>query len=414
MTAPPSLPAPPARPFRRRLAVCLVVAAVLGLAGGLGVFWPRPARIAAPDPDLADADPEVAERIAQARGAVLAAPGSGPAWGRLGMVLRAHDFGEEANVCFAEAERLDPNEPRWPYLRGLTLVLTDPRAGIPCLERAVQRGAEGPAPRLRLVEVLLEQGRLDEAEHHLKALLARAPHHPRTHLGLARVAFARGHWTEGLHHLEACGEDVHARQLAHTLRAAALHRLGQAERAADELRRAREAPEDVPWPDPFVQEVEGLQVGLRTRLAEADALARQGRAGEAIGLLEEVVRDHPDHGPAWLALGGALLRAGQPQRAERALAQAVRVTPEAVEAWFQLGVARFFLGDRRFAAEAFREVVRLKPDHTLGHFNLGVCLKELGDRAGARRHLRTALACQPDYEPARKSLRELSEGEDRK
>src|SRR5262249_42265670 len=176
----------------------------------------------------------------------------------------------------------------------------------------------------------------------------------------------------------------------------------------------REAPEDVPWPDPFVQEVEGLQVGLRTRLAEADALARQGRAGEAIGLLEEVVRDHPDHGPAWLALGGALLRAGQPQRAERALAQAVRVTPEAVEAWFQLGGARFFLGDRRFAAEAFREAGRLEPGHTLGPLNLGVCLKERGARAGARRHLRTALACQPDYEPARKSLRELSEGEDRK
>jgi tetratricopeptide (TPR) repeat protein len=390
------------------------VAGGLALAGGLWVYWPRPGHIDPPNPDLADADPEVAERIAQARREVLAAPDSGPAWGRLGMVLRAHDFGEEANVCFAEAERLDPKDLRWPYLRGLTLVLTDPQAGIPCLERAVQRGEEEPAPRLRLVEVLLEQGRLDEAEHHLKAVLARAPHHPRTHLGLARLAFARTQWTQGLHHLEACGEDVHARKLAHTLRAEAFHRLGQAGRAAEELRLAREAPGDVPWPDPFVQEVEGLQVGLRTRLADADALAHEGRLGEAIALLEQVVRNHPDHGPAWLALGWTLFQARQPQRAERALAQAVRVTPEAVEAWFQLGVARFFLDDRRSAAEAFRMVVRLKPDHTLGHFNLGVCLKELGDRAGARRHLRSALACQPDYEPAQKALRELSEGENRK
>jgi Flp pilus assembly protein TadD len=148
---------------------------------------------------------------------------------------------------------------------------------------------------------------------------------------------------------------------------------------------------------------------VRARLARADALARRGRVGEAVGLLEEVVRDRPGDAEAWLALGQTLLlKAREPAGAERALAEAVSLAPEGVEAWFHLGVARSFLGNPRGAAGAFGEVVRLKPDHTLGHYNLGLCLKELGDRPGAERHLRRALDCQPDHEPARKALRELA------
>src|SRR5579859_5972390 len=83
---------------------------------GLWLWWARTPRPEPPRPDLSDADPQVVEAIEEARQAVLHAPRSASAWGRLGMVLRAHDFGEEANTCFAHAEQLDPNEPRWPYL----------------------------------------------------------------------------------------------------------------------------------------------------------------------------------------------------------------------------------------------------------------------------------------------------------
>ena len=46
--------------------------------------------------------------LAQARAAVQESPRSAAAWGRLGMVLAAHDFRAEANACLAQAERLDP------------------------------------------------------------------------------------------------------------------------------------------------------------------------------------------------------------------------------------------------------------------------------------------------------------------
>jgi tetratricopeptide (TPR) repeat protein len=380
---------------------------VLGLGSWL---WLRPREVppAPPEVDLAGADPEVVEVLTRARGRVAAGPRSGAAWGRLGQLLRAHGYGAEANTCLAEAERLDPTEPRWPYLRGLTLVLTDPGAGIPCLERAVSLcGDEPAAPCLRLAEVLLEQGRLDEAETHLRQALRRRPGDPRVHLEMARLALGRADWRGALDHLSACVEDPHARRLAHALRADAFSRLGEGERARDEGKQAAESPEDVPWPDPFVLEVEALQVGVRARLAAADALARRGRAGEAVALLEDVVRARPESGPAWLQLGQTLLELKDHGAAERAFAEAVGRVPDSVEGWFGRGCARFFLGRTREAAEDFRCAVRLKPDHALAHFNLGRCLERLDDAAGAAEEFRRALRCRPDYAPAREALRAL-------
>src|SRR5207245_1321901 len=111
-------------------------------------------------------------------------------------------------------------------------------------------------------------------ERHLRLALARAPGHARAELGMARLAFAREDWRSGLAHLENCA-GPHSRKLAHTLRAQAWHRLGESARAAKEMKMARQAPDDAPWPDPFVAEVERLQVGARVRLAQAEALLRQ-------------------------------------------------------------------------------------------------------------------------------------------
>src|SRR5215207_4362078 len=122
---------------RRRRAPALAAAGVVLIvsAAAAWYFWPR-ADVGPPTVDLAGADPDVARAVEEARAAVKEAPQSAEAWGRLGMVLRAHNFGDEANVCFERAEHLDAADPRWPYLRGVTVALTDRDAAIPLLERA--------------------------------------------------------------------------------------------------------------------------------------------------------------------------------------------------------------------------------------------------------------------------------------
>lgn len=407
-SAPPSNTGALTRSARRRLWIVTALA-LIGLGVALAVWW-RPRTPPAPEPprpDLTDVDPEVIESIAAAQERVRQQPQDGTAWGRLGMVFRAHDFGDEANRCFREAERLDPSEPRWPYLQGLTLVLTAPDAGIPCLERAVERAADTPlAPRLRLAEALLEHGRLDEAQTHLDRARRRAAGDPRVQLGLGRLAVQRGQWKNALEHLEYCLEDEHSRRLAQTLRAEALGRLGETQVARAAQQEAGRLPEDQAWPDPFVLEVLSLQCGLRFRLQRADELFTAQRPDEAIRLLEQTVTRYPQSAAARIKLGDFSRRTGQLDRAEYEFAEAVRLDAESAEGWFLLGCMQ--ARDRpREAADSFRRTIRLKPDHALAHFNLAHRLKEMGDRTGAIDEFRAALRCQPDYAPARQALEEV-------
>jgi tetratricopeptide (TPR) repeat protein len=412
MSGDPALPADTqalARPVRRHWVWIVAVTAVAGVAVGLAVWWwPRSApALEPPLPDLTDVDAEVVETIEAARERVQQQPRNGNTWGRLGMVFRAHDFGDEANRCFGEAERLDPGEPRWPYLQGLTLVMTAPDAGIPCLERAVERAGDVPlAPRLRLAEALLERGRLDDAQTHLIRARRRQPAEARVQLGLGRLAMLRGQWQTALEHLEYCLEDGHARKLAHALRAEALGRLGETEAARAAQQEAGRLPEDQAWPDPFVLEVLRLQCGLRFRLQQADDLFAAHRPDEAIDLLEQTMTRYPRSAATRLKLGEFSRKMGRLDRAEREFAETVRLDAESAEGWFLLGCMQ--ARDRpREAADSFRRTIRLKPDHTLAHFNLAHRLKQLGDRAGAADEFRAALRCQPDYAPARQELEEL-------
>ncbi len=361
-----------------------------------------------PVPDLAEVDPDVAEAITAARNKVRQQPSNGAVWGRLGMVFFAHDFQGEAERCFAQAERLDPADGRWPYLRGLSLILMNPDASIPCLERAAERcGDRVLVPRLRLAETLLNQGRLEEAEFHLEQARRIEPSNVRVQLGLGRLAVLRSQWRSALEYLDPCTNDVHAQRLAHRLRAEAWTRLGEPEKARAEQRRAVEAPKDHSWPDPFVEDVLRLQRGLPVRLQQAQNLFAQRQSHQAVQLLEETIQRYPRAASARLLLGEFWRHLGRDEQAEQAFAQAVEIDPDSPDAWFRLGCAQAARKRMREATESFRRAIDRKPDHADAHVNLGHCLQELGDAAGATDAFRAALRCRPDYERARQALREM-------
>jgi tetratricopeptide (TPR) repeat protein len=361
-----------------------------------------------PEPDLAEVDPEVAESIAAAQDKVRQQPSSGGAWGRLGMVLLAHDFHEEAQRSFAQAAHLDPADARWPYLRGLSLLLTEPNAGISCLLRAAELcGNEPLAPRLRLAETLLSQGQLDKAELSLEQARKIEPHNPRVQMGLGRLAALRGQWQKALEHLEPCTEDVHTRRLAHTLRAEAWTQLHETDKAREEQRQAAQAPEDQLWLDPYMEDVLNLRRGLSTRLQRAKDLLTHQRYQQAVQLLSETVQRYPQSAEARLLLGEVWRRSGRLEQAEQEFEDAVRIDSASVEGWFRLGCIQAARSQQAKAANSFRRAIRLKPDYADAHFNLGHRLKELGDASGAADAFRAALRCRPDHEPARQALREM-------
>jgi tetratricopeptide (TPR) repeat protein len=410
---------------RKRLVLVAALAGSLAVGAGVGAwFWFRPRFPDPPTVDLTGADPEAVEAITAARDELRHNPGSGSAWGHLGMVLQAHAFDAEASVCFREAERLDPDNPRWPYFQGLTYVMTDPARGIPFLERAVELcGDHPPGPRLWLAEVLIGQGQTDDAERQLRHVLRRQPDNSRTRLNLARLLADRREWQAALDLLGPCLWDPTTGVRAHQLRAEVYQGLGQPDKAEADLKEAREMPPDRAWQDPFVAEVNRLQRGLEVRLKEADQLKATGRYGEAVARLEETLKRYPRSAQAHEKLGKVWLAASESLReesalpqadkalveAERALSEAVRLDPESVEGWFSLGVVRFNRNNYEGAADPFRQVVRLKADHGLAHFNLGLCLRKLNDKKAAAAEFRAALRCRPDHAAAREALHELGE-----
>ncbi len=152
----------------------LAVAAVLAGAGWFGWRWyttPMP-----PDLPLERMDEAVAELMGTALAEVRRALRSGAAWSKLAMAAAENGYRDQALACLIQAERFDPEDPRWPYLHAQQLLLLGhPHEAFPLLRKALVCTAtreQQAAIRFRLALALIEDGCDDEAEQHLQALRA--------------------------------------------------------------------------------------------------------------------------------------------------------------------------------------------------------------------------------------------------
>jgi tetratricopeptide (TPR) repeat protein len=394
-----------------------LLAGAIAASGILAFVFLRPAAAprasseepAPPEIDPARLDPAVARALRSAREQVLQAPASAEAWGRLGMLLRGHALADtDTLACFAQAERLDPQQPRWPYFQGLTLANTDPAAAVAKFQRTVELCGDTPdAPRLLLAEMLQVLGRLDEAAEHFRRAIQKDSSNARAHLGLARVAYQRNTLSGARTHLEDALYSAQTRKAARLLLAEIEHRQGNAAAAARELDRANALPDDAPWPDPFRQEVGELHTGKQYTLAHADRLLKAGRTREALTVLRQATEDYPETDWVWLMLGRAYLDLKDPQAAEEPLRKAIGLSAEPADAQFYLGLALFFQQKYPEATESFGQATRLRPNFGMAYFNLGQCLRQQGNRRGAADAFRSAVRCKPDHLDAHIHLAEV-------
>lgn len=393
--------------MRRYALVALILLGAASVAALTWKLWPRTSLPQPPRINRSGIDPMVWRAIEAAQAEVEHAPQSARAWGRLGMVLLAHQFRNESVACLARAEQLDPNDVRWPYYQAMAVYRSDPETGIADLRRAVAAGTEHQEPRLLLADLLLQLGRLDEADTLFRAILSREPDNGRAHLGLAQVAFERDDLSLCLEQLRQAEDDPHTRRAAHTFLAEVQQRRGDRAAAQKALRDAQSLPDDDPWPDPLYKPVQEMVVGYLQVISRAAALLQHNQVEQAVDLLERAVKDYPDSSWACLLLGRAWIRLGNFTAAEKALHECVRRAPDSVEGHFYLGVVLSEQKDFAAAIAYFRKAAVLKPDHGLAWFNLGFCCKQQGDREGAREAFQKAIDCKPQFAPARINLGEL-------
>jgi tetratricopeptide (TPR) repeat protein len=359
-----------------------------------------------PAVDTAGREPEIAAAVEAARAKVRQQPRSGTAWGRLGLVLLAHDYEAEARVCLAEAQRLDPKDPRWTYLNGRLVEAADPEAALPLLRRAANVAGGESAPRLHLAETLLGLGHIDEAAAEFRRVLDDQPDNPRAHLGLGRVAYQQGDLDASLDHLCRAATAVPKLRATHALLAEIHQRRGDRPAEERELALLADSADDE-WPDPYVAEMQAAQVGSDARVYRARQLLREGKRPEAVALLQKAVQTCPDAFRSQLMLGGLLLEQGDVAEAEPHLLAAWQVRQDSLEALGQMGLLRQRQENYREAADWYERVIELQPGHALAYFNLANCQEQLGDRSRAMESLRTALRCKPDFAWAHRVLGRL-------
>lgn len=383
----------------------LVIAALAGLAAfalARGLRQPNPAPPEIPSLAL---EPAVQAVLTEARSRVVAQPRDPEAWGRYGQVLFAHRLSAEAATCFEQAARLDPREPRWPYLHGILLTNEKPDLAAEDFRRAVSlAGSRNFAPQLRLGDLLLQLGKPAEAMAVYHAILEYEPGHPLAQLGLARAMADEQRWSEALEPLAAACTHPITRKAAGTLRASVYLRLGEASRASEDSQRVLALPPDVAGPDPYLEEIEALQVDRRSLLKRADQLLQRGRGREALQLLQQLVEESPDFDAGWRALGFTLLEQRAFAAAEQALRRSVDLAPESCEAHDFLGVAYLNQGARAQAVASLRRAIELKPDYAMAHYHLGQCLSTMGDKEGAQSEFEAALRCRPNLAEAHRDL----------
>jgi tetratricopeptide (TPR) repeat protein len=414
--------APLARGRLRRRGLLALAVILAALAVPVSLVWVRSSRLLPPPPPASD-DPDVARAIADARTEVMKAPGSAAAWGELGMVLLANEFNLEAAPCFAQAEVLDRQNARWPVLRGMALRQTEPEEAAACLARAVALRPQEFVFRLRLAELLQEQGQNDEAEKQFREVLAQDDENHEAHLGLGRLAVRRGNLRDSIVHLQQAAGDAALARPAHLLLAEVFHRLHNATAAARELALAqRLRPSPVPS-NPFAAEVNQYAAGKKALLVRVDQLLSQNRLDEAVAAAQVAAKRYPALLKTQLTLAKVLLNRATLESdaasrfrdclaAARALERAERLGPTNNLVQFYLGALGYVQKDRQpgalaAAARHFHKALELRPESAVASYNLARCLRELGDAEGAERAYRQAVHLGPDFAQAHAALGNL-------
>jgi tetratricopeptide (TPR) repeat protein len=400
-----------------------VLAAILVAGAGGWSAWQWYHRPVPPEIPDNISDPVVTETLQGARQQVLDKPRSARAWGRLGMVLHAHELVPEALECYRQAEQLDAADCRWPYYQGVLLKREQPAEAVPAFRRALPiAGKDWMEIQLALADLLLEMDRLAEAEAAYQEVLERQPANLTAHLGLGKAAQARGNWKESLPHLLRAVDGPETKKMAYRLLASVYMRLHQEDLAARAEVRANRLPMDMPREEPLRQQVRDLANGRQARLSESDRYFQRGEAQKSLEVAQELALKYPDDRWVAQAVIRGLAATRDREGARRAIEAALQKWPEAVQIYFFKGQLLYGEADEqaatagsqaaaienyRAAGECFEKMTQLRPDDAQAHYNLGLCCKRTHDLAKAEAALRTALRLRPDYAEAHAALAEL-------
>ena len=387
--------APAPRSQRPKLVVALVA-----LTGALAVFLAlrhalSPAEPQVPDPDPSVMEPQVATKIGKAREAVLAAPSSHEAWGRLGTVLHAHRLEGDAAACYRRAAELSPGEFRWRYLLAHALRDSDAEGALASAEAASRLKPDYAPAYVFRAQLLETSNRLEEAMAQYRKAVEIEPENAMAEFGLGRLYLARGDVQDALRHLVRARDLSEEAAPVHGALAQAYRQTGDMESALRENRLASELTETIPITDPVHYAMRKESVSSIAQLERAIEADRAGDYETAVALYDELVRLRPDDANIRARFGDTLARQSKLGPAREQYQAALAANPQLASAHYGLGNMLNFEGDYDGAESHYRAALESQPDHPGTLLNLAGILAFRGELSEAASLCRRALERDP-------------------
>ncbi len=332
-------------------------------------------------------------------------------FGDTGLLYHGFRLEDSAAICYRNASRLAPDEPKWLYL---SAILAQGHRDLPTAEdlyrRVLSLSADHVPSILRLAEVNRLQGRFDEAEFQfLRVLEAAALEEPvledavlgdpvpgaRAYAlwGLGRIANARSSPSQAVERLEAAVELQPEANAVHHALALAYRRLGEVQKASEAT--AAAGPIRVRFEDPWAELVRPAE-GATAQLLLGNAQLRAGRPDSALAYHRRARRLSPEDAAAARALALTLEELGQMPEALELYAEAGRLAESNPLYLYDWARAALKVGKGpEVVIEQLDRVLALAPDFLNAHLLLATCRTQLGQVSAAMENLQSALELSP-------------------
>lgn len=262
---------------------------------------------------------------------------------------------------------------------------------VTLFERALEVTTRNNMAHNNLGNVLMQQGKLEEAAEHYQAALRISPGMTDARNNLGNVIFEMGGAGNAVeHYREALRLDPK--------NAGAHYNLGMALAKEGKLHEA----------------IQHYQEALRLQPDNAkahnnlgNALARSNRLDEAIEQYEIAKKLQPDLSEAYNNLGNVLLNQGKPGEAAAQYREALRLEPNNADANRNLGLV--LIGQQKVdeAIKHYREAIRIKPDFGQVYYDLAVAFSLKKQYAESWKHIHRLR--ELGYEADQTFLQELSQ-----
>ena len=349
-----------------------------------------------PRPNLKGAEPPVVARMNARVAAVEASPDSADTWGRYAMFLHAQRCLEEADIAYAEAQRLAPTDFRWTYFRGLLLLKTDPSKSLEHLDLAVRLDARyGPA-HIRRGLALQGVGRDDDAWRALHEAIRLQPTSGVAHMYMGQLELSRNDLEAAVRHLETARASRPDDAAVLSSLARAYAKLGNRTQARELADAARKTRPGRPFADRRFNEVVNEAVTLQSFLDRSDVYFKAGLNDKAVHELDAALTLGHDAGRIFAALARLYLKLAEHDKCVELSRKAIASGYDKEGLHLVLGAGLFYLRQFDEAEDAVGRALEAAPSDPTAMRLHGRIAVARGDDAEAIERWSRALAVDDD------------------